>query len=270
MPKKCFVIMPFRDELVELYIHCIRPAAEEAGFECSRSDQFIGSSNITKEIINNIIDSDVIIADLSLKNPNVFYELGIAHSLCNKTIMVSNRDEEFPFDIKAYRLILYETGLSGGIKLKDELTNILKNFDLWMQNSSNPVLDSGVTKKLAPVYNSMFANNGISPVVTETNPSAGDDDVDYLLDELRICFSKPMNDSGFSICYEAGGYSFPTLVEGENPIFSPDKKTVTQKIHLLPNKKYVIWINLPEYFDFKDVYGNIALPYVISFKTRKS
>jgi SAM-dependent methyltransferase len=141
--KICFVIMPFRIELKEVYDYGIKPAIDNCEYECVRADETIGAINITKIIIKNLFYSDIIIADLTGHNPNVFYELGIAHSIGNKTIMITQDINSIPFDIKSYRIISYDQTIEGAQRLKKNLEKEIRNIDTWGKSPSNPVQDFG-------------------------------------------------------------------------------------------------------------------------------
>ena len=91
--KLCFVLMPFKEEMREVYDIAIKPAIEQAGFTSLRVDELKGSFNINKKIIKFIFKSDAILADLTNWNPNVFYEMGVAHAIGNKTIMIIQKKE---------------------------------------------------------------------------------------------------------------------------------------------------------------------------------
>src|SRR5574342_357484 len=94
--KKCFVLMPFSDDLKSVYWSAIKPACDQTGFRALRVDELKGPFNIHREIIQNIFRSEVVIADLTTWNPNVFYEMGVAHALGNKTIMIIQKQDKLP------------------------------------------------------------------------------------------------------------------------------------------------------------------------------
>lgn len=147
-PKKkklCFVLMPFKDEMKEVYGKAIKPAAAEAGFECLRMDELIaqGSYNINRKIIHNIFISDAIVADLTDWNPNVFYEMGIAHTIANRTIMIIQKKDKPPFDVGGYHCIQYEQTEPGLKNLKDTLNQNLLRMQNWRQEPTNPVQEFG-------------------------------------------------------------------------------------------------------------------------------
>jgi hypothetical protein len=142
--KLCFVIMPFREELKEVYEYGIKPAVIESGSRCIRADESISIGNITRDIIEHILQADVIVADLTGHNPNVFYELGVAHSVGNKTIMITQDIESIPFDISPYRIISYEQTIEGAQRLREQLLKEIHNIDSWSRRPTNPVQDFGM------------------------------------------------------------------------------------------------------------------------------
>lgn len=106
----CFVIMPFSEENERLYFNFIKPAVEDMGIECHRADEIKQPGIVTNKIVKSIIDSDMIIAEISDGNPNVFYELGVSHTFRKPTIVLARRDAkdgEIPFDIRSFEVIYY-------------------------------------------------------------------------------------------------------------------------------------------------------------------
>lgn len=139
--KLCFIIMPFKPILKKVYLKAIKPACENAGFAPERLDEEKGPSNITREIVEKIFDSTVMIADMSGWNPNVFYEMGVAHTIANKTILVIHENDDLPFDVRTYRCIQYKRTEPGLEALKNNLIDALNNFAEWSQKPNNPVQD---------------------------------------------------------------------------------------------------------------------------------
>ncbi|KAA3657940.1 MAG: DUF1566 domain-containing protein [Calditrichaeota bacterium] len=87
--KLCFVIMPFDEQIKKVYTDAIKPACVQAQMDVLRADELIGPYNIHRDIIQYIFNSDVVIADLTDWNPNVFYEMGVVHAIDNKTILIN-------------------------------------------------------------------------------------------------------------------------------------------------------------------------------------
>ncbi len=137
--KNCFVIMPFADEYKEVYEEVYKPVCEANEIECWRVDEISRPGSITRDIIEGIIDADIIIADLTSKNPNVFYELGIAHSVGNKTIMTAQSTDDIPFDIGNYRVIVYEQSISGSKKFYAQLQNAIQDLLKALDQTNNPM-----------------------------------------------------------------------------------------------------------------------------------
>lgn len=131
--------MPFRDDLKEVYWKSIKPACLEAGFDCLRVDELKGPFSIHRKIIDYIFNSEIIVADLTGWNPNVFYEMGVAHTLSNKTIMIIQKEDKLPFDVHAYNCIQYEQTKTGLEKLKGSIKDSLLTFNTWRSEPTNPV-----------------------------------------------------------------------------------------------------------------------------------
>src|SRR3974390_1966415 len=110
--KICFVICPIGDENTpirkrsdQIFKHIIEPAVKEDGYKCLRSDHIPSPGLITSQVIEHLINSDLVIADLSGHNPNVFYELTIRHAIQKPFIQLIERGEKIPFDISGLRTI---------------------------------------------------------------------------------------------------------------------------------------------------------------------
>jgi len=133
--KLCFVLMPFKEEMDRLYTAVIKTAAEECGLVSKRADEIRGTREIMQDIVESICKARVIIVDLTGSNPNVFYELGIAHTLGKDTILISQKEATtIPFDIYHIRRIEYENTASGKQKLRRDLALTIKKI-LGTQNS---------------------------------------------------------------------------------------------------------------------------------------
>lgn len=105
----CFVIMPFSPEYESVYRQVIKPAAESFGLKVLRADDIYSPGVITEQIKAAIHQSRICIADVTGKNPNVLYEVGIAHTLDKSTILLSQSVEQIPFDLRALRVVIYDT-----------------------------------------------------------------------------------------------------------------------------------------------------------------
>ena len=122
----CFVLMPFDEKFTPIYENIIKTVVESAGLECKRADEIFGIKPIIEDIWEYIQKARILIADLTRRNPNVFYELGIAHAINKDVILITQDLKDLPFDLKHYRCIVYEDSVAGGNKLNEGLKNTLK------------------------------------------------------------------------------------------------------------------------------------------------
>jgi len=124
-----FVIMKFDEPYFdELYKNVIKPVAEKMGLYAYRADGVYKPGVILKDIVRGITESEVIIAEITSLNPNVFYELGYAHCRGKDPILLAERGTEIPFDISGYRCIFYDNTIKGGIDFEDNLRKHLENI----------------------------------------------------------------------------------------------------------------------------------------------
>ena len=130
-PRLVFVLMPFDDDLTEIYNSIIKPVVESDEFDlvCKRADELKTNKAIIQDIWKAICESRLIIADLTRLNPNVMYELGMAHTVGKETILIYQKEEEikFPFDLAHIRRIEYTNDAVGGKQLELELKAIMRN-----------------------------------------------------------------------------------------------------------------------------------------------
>jgi len=105
----CFVMMPFADPLGSYYAGVYEPAIKRAGLTAVRADTDIfGTGKIIDQIWDGIRSARVLVAELTKRNPNVLYELGLAHALKKPVVLVSSNEEDVPFDVRHVRVIYYD------------------------------------------------------------------------------------------------------------------------------------------------------------------
>jgi nucleoside 2-deoxyribosyltransferase len=138
---KAFVLMSFDPEYDPVYAQLIEPALTESGFTVTRADLSTNQQQILKDIINSLADADLVIADVSGLNGNVMYELGLAHGMGKRTVMITRTIAELPFDLRPYRATEYSTEFHEAGKLKDRLREIAMSVADGTAEFSNPVLD---------------------------------------------------------------------------------------------------------------------------------
>ncbi len=103
-----FVLMPFTEALQPVYKNHIRKVAARLKVRVDRADHFIGTVSIMQDIWSAIHAARVIVADCTGKNPNVFYEIGLAHAIGKHTILISQSIDDIPFNLRHLRIIPYE------------------------------------------------------------------------------------------------------------------------------------------------------------------
>lgn len=116
--------MPFKEEFDDIYNLGILPACKGAGAYCERVDKQIFLESIVERVYNQIAKADIVVADMSDKNPNVFYETGYAHALGKRTILLTQRAEDIPFDLKHSPHVIYKNIM----QLKGMLKKRVKYF----------------------------------------------------------------------------------------------------------------------------------------------
>jgi len=136
-----FVVMPFKDDLTRSYNEVIKPTLEAEGCIVKRADEFTSHQNILKDIISGIFNADLIIADLTEHNPNVYYELGVAHSLNKPAILLTRDIKNLPFDLASYRTVPYSDSLPDTANLVNTLQITVREIKEGKGEFGNPVSD---------------------------------------------------------------------------------------------------------------------------------
>lgn len=152
--KVCFIISPIGQVETEtnrkangLYNAVIKPVLNDLDYECVRADEIDASGSINNQIISKIIDSKLVIVNLSGLNPNVMYELALRHAIGKPVIMLKEGSfSDMPFDIIDQRTILYNDDLNSVVSTQNELR---KKIEGIKSNSEidNPFLTAQKLKK---------------------------------------------------------------------------------------------------------------------------
>ena len=127
--RECFVIAPIGPENSEIrrrsdqiLKHVIRPVVEERGFVAVRGDEIERAGLITSQVLDRIIQNDLVIADLTDQNANVFYELAVRHALRKPFVQLMAKDQQLPFDVQGMRTIMVDhTDLDSVHSAKEQL-----------------------------------------------------------------------------------------------------------------------------------------------------
>jgi hypothetical protein len=118
---KAFVVMQFAEPYDTFYREVICNQADDAGFDVVRIDEKAGPGIIFQDIQREIEQAEVVIAEITPPNPNVFYELGYAHALGKPTILLAQREAKLPFDISSFRVVFYNDTIGGKVEVERNL-----------------------------------------------------------------------------------------------------------------------------------------------------
>lgn len=125
-PNLCFVIMPFGDPFDGIYESSIEQTVIRLGLRCVRADRISERGVIMDQVWAHIVRARVIIAELTEQNPNVFYELGLAHALDKPVIQLAQNIDDVPFDLRHTRCIIYSNTVPGARELERVLSEAIK------------------------------------------------------------------------------------------------------------------------------------------------
>jgi hypothetical protein len=124
----CFVLMPFKPSFDRLYKEIIKPTIEACGFKCLRADDLFSPTPILEDIWVHICKSSIVIADVTTRNPNVFYEIGVAHTVGKPVIIITQDKADIPFDIVQFRYFVYSDDAHGWDTLCNTINSALKSL----------------------------------------------------------------------------------------------------------------------------------------------
>jgi hypothetical protein len=198
----CFVVMGFGKktdyptgrvlDLDKSYKYIIKPAAEAAGYECQRADEIQHSGNINVPMYQQLLNADVVVADVSTYNPNAFYELGVRHALKPFTTITIAEDKlVFPFDVGQVAIRTYHH-LGEGIdfgeveRMRDELTKAIKVV------GAQAACDSPVYTFLKDLHPPIVAKAEAERAALAANPgadTAAKPTVRVLMDQVEAAFA---------------------------------------------------------------------------------
>ena len=123
----CLAIMPFGGYFDDYYLRVFKPGIEEAGLEPHRADDLFRPGSITNDICAYTRKAKIVLADLTERNPNVFYELGLAHAIGKPAILVVDDIDSVPFDLRNLRVIEYDKNdPTWGEKLRESITKAIQ------------------------------------------------------------------------------------------------------------------------------------------------
>lgn len=171
----CFTVMPFGGWFDFYYEDIFIPAIQAAGLTPRRADDLYRPSAIVHDIWSLTQKAKMILADLTGKNPNVFYELGLAHALAKPAILVTESMDDVPFDLRSLRVIVYDKNKPDwGKALQEQIKASIKEI---MASPLDAVLPTFLKVK----------DSGAKPTVTQAEKEllSMRQDIDLLKRELR-------------------------------------------------------------------------------------
>lgn len=153
----CFVIMPFGGYFDGYYNDVIRPALAGVGVQSIRADEIYRTGAVAEDIHKEIAASDLCLADVTNRNPNVSYELGMAHALRKPVVLVTQNIDDVPFDYRHLRLISYDPKLFGWERefrkrVAQTANAVLKNPKANLALRSVPAAEDSIRQHLRNIF----------------------------------------------------------------------------------------------------------------------
>lgn len=136
-----FVLMPFDDKFKDLYVYGIKGTAKKLGINAQRLDDQIYREGMLERIYRQIDAADIVVADMSGKNPNVFYEVGYAHARNKLCILLTSSADDIPFDLKHHRHIVHNGSAA-------TLAEHLEVDLVWARSELEKIRDSRIQIKI--------------------------------------------------------------------------------------------------------------------------
>lgn len=119
---KAFVVMEFASPFDDLYQEVIKVACEQFEVDTLRADEMYGPGIIIGDIVKQIASAQIVIADVTPKNPNVFFEVGYALALRKPIVLLARKGTPLPFDVAPFRVLFYEDSIGGKSRVSEGLT----------------------------------------------------------------------------------------------------------------------------------------------------
>ncbi len=247
--KKCFVITPIGSDgsAIRRHIDGIIQAAIipilQTEYDVVVAHRISEPGSITKQVIRHIYEDELVITNLTERNPNVMYELAFRHSLGKPVIMIAEKGTNLPSDIIMERTIFYQNDASGVLELREELKKALEEIDF--EKVSSPIHD---------VLRDIDREAKIVKLSEESSPelsSVSGDALKYIIDRLdriekNISSEKIANDTGFLeaiFSYKKA----PIALKSEENIY----EYIFRHLAMFANNKYllndILQISLDEY-----------------------
>jgi nucleoside 2-deoxyribosyltransferase len=155
-----FVLMPFEAAFDDIYKLGIQAVASECGVIAERVDEQTFSETMLERIYRQIEHADFIIADMTGRNPNVFYEVGYAHARGKLCTLLTQSVDDIPFDLLHHRHIVYNGSIQTlKTKLKTEIN--------WLVEEAERLSTNSITLSLKKVTGDLNKTKNIANAVVE-------------------------------------------------------------------------------------------------------
>jgi len=156
MAHHAFVAMPFgtKDEIDfnAVFRDLIKPALESAGFEVFRADEEMRAGNIRTDMFQELLLADLVVADLSIDNPNVWYELGVRHALRKRgVVQITCRRDQTPFDVLTERSVRYRIAKNSAAAAVPD-PHYLDDDKKKLSEVATQTINAWYGRKVSPVY----------------------------------------------------------------------------------------------------------------------
>ena len=161
--RKCFVVSPIGDDgsdirknADQLFNHIIKPVCEQCGFCAIRIDHKNTPDSITQDILDSLDRYELVIADLTGQNPNVFFEIGYRASTGKPVIHLKRRGEKIPFDVSSIRTFDYDlTDLDVVAETRERLEKAILSFAYEDDSDEIEEMEGGEGSKIISILNAI-------------------------------------------------------------------------------------------------------------------
>ncbi len=213
--RRCFMVMPFRSAMNKVY-DAVEEVTEYCGLTCLRADKIHGPTRITSDIRTNIKQSRFLIADLTNRNANVFYEVGMAHALDKAVILLAQKKSDVPFDVHDIRYIQYNP---------DDIEAMRRNLAEFIKSCISTIPTNWDRRFCPPNWNGPYIK-----ITSLESPSSISIDQPFEIILKARNTGEPANQGYFSI-------SFPDGIKDLE--IDSDAESIENKV----GKKYQSWAN---------------------------
>ena len=123
---RAFVVTQFSAPFTDVYLDVIKSACEDFGIDAIRADEIYGPGVIVEDIVEQVRIAQLVIADISVENANVYFEMGYALATEKPLILLAKKGTSLPFDVSGFRVLFYEDSIGGKSKVEEGLRNHLR------------------------------------------------------------------------------------------------------------------------------------------------